>query len=104
MASVSMTNTQKVPYTLDPRDADGNPAPIENFEVDFQGADLTLEKTDEKSGFIHSGNTLGTFPIVFKADARIGDGEVLLTENHDVTVANPEATSLTGTFGSPVPK
>jgi hypothetical protein len=104
MAQASMTNTQKVPYVLDPRDADGNPAEVENFSVDFAGADLTLEKTDEKNGFIVSGSTLGTFPVVFSADARIGEGEVILTENHEITVTNPEATSLTGTFGSPVSK
>ena len=104
MATVSLTNTQKVPFQLAPVDVDGNPAPIENFEVDFQGADLSLEMTDEKSGFIVSGSTLGTFPILFKADARIGDGEVIIQEAHEVTVTNPEATALTGTFGTPVPK
>lgn len=104
MAAVTLSNTQKVPYTLDPRDSDGNPSAVENFDVDFQGADLTLEKTDEKTGFIVSGSTLSTFPIIFKADARIGDGEVIIQETHDITVANPEATTLTGTFGAPVSK
>lgn len=104
MASGSMTTAEKLPYTLAPADASGSAREVENFEVDVQGADLTWEQTDANTGFIVSGSTTGTFDVIFRADARLGEGETVITETHQVTVTSTEATALTGTFGAPVPK
>lgn len=105
MAQGRMSNTEKLPFSISPVDGAGNPSSVENLVVEpLDAADLTVEMTDATSGFIVSGSTLGDFKVRFRADARIGDGEVVVEEVHDVTVAVPEATTLGGTFGAPVPK
>lgn len=107
MAEARMLNTEKVPFTLDPRDGNGNPQPIENLSIEQpEGGDLTLTEisADQKTGFVNSGSTIGTLPFNFKADARIGDGEVFISESHVAVVSVPEATTLGGTFGPAVPK
>ena len=107
MASVTFNTAQKAEFTIAPADADGNAKEVENFEVDLQGADLTFDYDEAtKVGHIISGSTTGTFPILFKADAKVGEGENLLNEQHEVTIeaAPVEATTLTGTFGTISPK
>lgn len=100
-----MDTTQKLPYTIAPADANGNAREVENFEVEvLNGADLTVEQTDATSGFIVSGSTVGSFQVKFKADAQIGEGEISIEETHDIVITNPQATTLAGTFGTPVPK
>lgn len=105
MASISFTTSQKVEFTIAPADGSGVAREIENFEVDVQGADLTTDYDPAtKTGHIISGSTTGTFPVLFKGDAKLGEGETLLTEQHEVTINADEATSLTGTFGAVTPK
>lgn len=106
MAQGTLTNLQKLPFTLAPADAQGNPQSVENLKGEaLNGADLTFELgADGVSGFVVSGATLGDFQIKLSADAKIGDGEVILEETHDIKVENAQATTLGGTFGAPVPK
>lgn len=101
-----MDLTQKLPFQIAPADASGQTREVEDFKVEvLEDADLTVEMgEDGKSGFIVSGNTTGSFRVKFSADAQIGEGVVTIEENHDIIVTNPQATSLTGTFGTPVPK
>ena len=101
MASVSFTTSQKVEFTVAPADGNGVAREIENFEVDLQGADLTSDyDPTTKTGHIVSGSTTGTFDVIFRGDAKLGEGETLLTETHQVTITADEATTLTGTFGA----
>lgn len=101
-----MNNTQKLPFTITSADVNGNPQPVENFQTEaLNGSDLTFElNADGVSGFVVSGDTLGTFQVKFSADAQIGDGEVIIEEIHDIIVTNPQAVSLGTTFGTAVPK
>lgn len=106
MATGSMNNTEKIPFAIAPKDLNGNPAPVETLEGEaLNGADLSFEiNADNSGGFVVSGSTLGAFQIKLKADAKIGDGVDALEETHDIIVTNPQATTLGGTFGVPVPK
>lgn len=105
MASVQFSTAEQVEFTIAPADASGAAREIENFEIDLQGADLTFDYNEEtKTGHIISGSTTGTFPIVFKGDAKLGEGETVITETHEITIVSTEATSLTGTFGAVSPK
>lgn len=106
MATGTMTNLQKIPFTIDPKDANGTSAPVEDLTGEaLNGADLTFEiNPDNLGGFVVSGSTLGAFQIKIKADAKIGDGVDALEETHDIVVTNPQATTLGGTFGTPVSK
>lgn len=101
-----MNNTQKLPFTITSKDVNGNPQPVENFKAEvLNDADLTIEmNADGISGFVVSGDTLGTSQVKFSADAQLGDGEVIIEETHDIIVTNPQAVSLGTTFGTAVPK
>ena len=100
-----LDTTQKIPFQIAPVDANGNPQSVEDFAATvLNDADLTIENTGEGTGFIVSGATVGSFQVKFSADAQIGDGVITIEETHDIIVTNPQATSLGGTFGTPVPK
>lgn len=106
MATGTMNNTQRIPFSIDPKDANGVSAPVEDLRVEVLNAgDLTSTINDDnKGGYIVSGSTLGSFQIKIHADAKIGDGVDALEETHDIVVTNPQATTLGGTFGTPEPK
>jgi hypothetical protein len=105
MASASITTAEQVEFTVAPADEGGAAREIENFEVDLQGADLSFDYDETtKTGHIISGSTTGTFDVIFKADAKLGEGETVITETHQITVNSTEATTLTGTFGAVTPK
>lgn len=106
MATGTMNNTQKIHFAIDPKDANGNPAEVEDLTVEvLNDGDLTSEiDADNRGGYIISGTTLGSFQIKLHADAQIGEGVTALEETHDIVVTNPQATTLGGTFGTPEPK
>ena len=106
MATGTMNNTQKLRFTIDPKDLNGNAAPVEDLRGEaLDGADLTFEiDGDNRGGFVVSGSTIGNFRVKLHADAQIGEGVSALEETHDIIVTNPQATTLGGTFGEAVPK
>lgn len=106
MATGTLTLSQKIPFTIAPADANGNPQAVEGLTVvALNDADLTSEiNADNLGGFVVAGATTGSFQIQIQADAKLGEGEVLLSETHDIIVESDQAVTLGGTFGAPVPK
>lgn len=106
MATVTMNNTQKVHFAIDPKDVNGASAPIEDLSGEaLDDADLTVTiDEDQRGGYVISGTTIGAFRVRLHADAKIGDGVDALEEIHDVIITNPQATILGGTFGTPEAK
>lgn len=106
MATGTLNTAQKIPFSIAPVDGQGNPQAVENLTVlPLNDADLTSEiNADGLGGFVVSGTTVGAMQIEIRADAKLGEGEIILSETHDIVVTAQEAVSLGGTFGSPVPK
>lgn len=104
MAKAQVSATTKAPFTLNPVDADGNPKGIENFQVTSDGDAVKFEYDEAtKSGFVYT-DTPGTTPFKFTADAKIGEGESPLNEDHEIELLESEATSFGTSFGAAVPR
>jgi hypothetical protein len=104
MAQANVSLTTKAPFTLNPVDDDGNPKEIENFSVESEGSAVQFEYDEvTKSGFVF-GDVVGTTAFKFKADAKIGEGESPLEEDHELVVTEAEATSFGTSFGAAVPR
>lgn len=96
---------QKVKLTITPVDAYGNLSVVEN--VTWESSDpsvLGVEELSSTEVFAVAQGPTGDAQIVVKADARIGEGEVILTGVVNVTVLPAEAVSLSVAAGSPEPK
>lgn len=75
------------------RDRKGNPAPLENIEINTTDPNVaTVTPLDDGSGAVLvRGVGAGACDITIKADARIGDGEVPVSKALAVAVKAPEA-------------
>jgi len=101
--AIQLTDIQRVLLSISAIDAAGNTAPIENAAwVSSNPAVLTV--TADASGLSAIAETvgpLGNAQVQVSADARIGEGEVLLQGVLDVEVIASEATALTVAAGTP---
>jgi len=101
--AIQLTDIQKVTLSISAVDAAGNPAPIEN--ATWVSSDPTvLTVTADANGLTAVAETvgpLGNVQVQVNADARIGEGEVLLQGVLDVEVIASEATALTVAAGTP---
>lgn len=98
----TMNTTQKIPFAFTPdQELDGA------ITAEVQG-DATVEFDDPSTGltgFIVSGSTAGADVVVtFSGDGELGPGLSTVQEVATVTITAPNATTLGGSLGSPVPK
>jgi hypothetical protein len=102
MLSGTMNTTQKIPYDFSPdQPLDGK------LNATVVSGDATIEETSEDGlhGFIVSGETAGDEARVeWEGDAAPGEEYVSIKETAIITITAPNATSLGGTIGAPVPK
>ena len=105
-------NGQKLPFTLNVVDADGNPAPIDGLPVYTPSDPATIAisdlAADGKSGFVTNLNVLGTgLTVHVAADADLGSGVVTIEADSEainvVDVPAPPATGVGMVFGAAVP-
>jgi hypothetical protein len=109
----TMTDTQMLPFTLQPMKADGTPASVQAGSVVYASSDETVMtvtglSADQLSGNVSAVAEGGPARITVQADADLGAGVVTITGvSEDVTVtADPAnlASTFTFTFGPAVPK
>jgi hypothetical protein len=102
MLAGTMNTTQKIPFDFAPD------APLDGkLNATVVSGDATIEETspDGLHGFIVSGETAGDEAHVeWEGDAAPGEEFVSIKESAIITITAPNATSLGGTIGAPVPK
>lgn len=98
----SMNTTQKLPFTFAPDQ------PLDGAITAEVLGDVTVQFDDPSTGLtghIVSGSTAGAdVTVIFSGDAEPGAGVTVLQEVATITITAPNATTLGGTLGSPVPK
>jgi len=101
--AIQLTDIQRVSLSISAVDAAGNPAPIENATwVSSNPAVLTVTASvDGLSAVAETVGPLGNAQVQVSADARIGEGEVVLQGVLDVEVIASEATALNIAAGTP---
>ena len=102
--SLILVDTQLVRFTISGADAANQPAPVEGVTVISSNPDvLTVEPdTVVVGGFIAvTTGLLGTAQLQATADARVGEGESLITGLLDVEVVPGEAVQLAINAGVP---
>lgn len=107
MVPAASTNEEKVPVTIDPRTASGNPAGFDGaIQLTIQDGDATaeLDPANQKRFFVVSGPNPGVSHIMFSIDADLGAGVRTLSEVVEYTVNGAEAVSLNVSVGTPEPK
>lgn len=100
--NIALTTEQKVPFTLNPSTAAGNPAAVDGVPVYTIEGDATVELAEDGlSGFVVSGG-VGLSTITITADGDLDEGEVReLSDVIAVTVVAPEAAALGLAAGEP---
>lgn len=97
-----MNTTQKIPFTFEPDQ------PLDGAITATVEGDATVEFDDPStglSGHIVSGTTAGADVVVtFSGDGAPGEPVETLLEVATITITAPNATTLGGVLGSPVPK
>ena len=107
MVSAQSTNEERVPITIDPRTASGNPAGFDgDILLTVQDGDATaaLDPDNQKRFFVVSGDNPGVSHIMFSIDADLGAGVRNLSDVVEYTVNGAEAVSLNVSVGTPEPK
>lgn len=97
-----LTDSQKVLLNVAAVSAAGNPAALENVKVTSSDETIvTVADMGEGKFELASTGKVGTSQITVDADARIGDGEVLLTGSETIEVIAGEAAQISLSFGEP---
>lgn len=94
--AVSMETIQQFTVTVAPKDAKGNPAPIENGSWLTDNTDVLAltPSADGLSCLVQSVGIPGSANVQFTADAKIGEGEVFLSGVLAVTVTPAQAVTI----------
>lgn len=107
---VSCSNEQKVPVTVSPVTAAGNPAQVDGAlrltKVDGDG-NIQQDPSNPLAFFVVSGSAPGVSNFIVEADADLqtGDDHVsLIQDTVQLTVTGANATSFGLTAGAPVAK
>lgn len=105
MIKVRITDEQKVRLSINPTSAKGKPVKVEKpaWTVVDGGAGLSVAD-DGLSAEVTSPDSPGVTNIQIQADADLGDGVDTITELVEVTVIDPEASSLGVQADTPVDK
>jgi hypothetical protein len=100
-----LTDSQEVSFNVTGQSAAGNEAPLENVQVVSSDPSVVAVSGSAESGFILSSQgRVGVAQINIQADARIGDGEKILTGTEEIQVVSGEAAVLRPVFGTPTEK
>jgi len=98
----TMNTTQKIPFTFAPDQ------PLDGAITAEVTGDATVEFDDPStglSGFIVSGSTAGAdVTVTFTGDGAPGAEVATLQEVATISITAPNATTLGGGLGTPVPK
>lgn len=98
----TINTTQKIPFDFAPDQ------PLDGALVaTIISGDATIEQTgtDGLHGFVVSGSTAGdTANVEWRGDADPSTGVSELVETAAISITAPNATTLGGTLGAPVPK
>jgi len=101
---ISITSEEKIPVTLAPKTAAGNPASVENPVWSVLSGDATVEPSaDGLSAYLVSGAS-GINEISVTADADLGEGVVEISSDITLAVTSPLAADLGITVGAAEPK
>lgn len=94
--AVEMTTIDQFNVTVAPKDAKGNPAPIENPQWLTDNTDVLslTPSSDGLSCLVKSVGIPGTANVQFSSDAKIGEGEVILMGTLAVTVGPAQAVTV----------
>jgi hypothetical protein len=93
---------QKVGLSLQPVDAEGNPALVEDVRWAVANPEVaTLIVSDDNLTAELIANTVGSTQVSVQVDAHIGEGVNVLVGSLDVQVVAAEAVSITIVAGSP---
>lgn len=107
MAAFTLTDEQKVPCTLSPKTAAGNPAKVDGVPVwtSSDEAILTVAAAaDGLSAVVTTVGPVGAAQITATADADMGAGVRPITAIQDFVVVAAEAASLGVEVGAAEPK
>lgn len=97
-----LTDSQKVVLNVAAVSAAGNAAPLENLKVTSSDETiLTVTDLGEGKFSLASTGKVGSAQVTVDADARIGEGEVLLTGSETIEVVAGEAAKIALKFGEP---
>jgi hypothetical protein len=102
-----LTDSQKVLLSVSPVSSAQNAAPVENpVWVSSDDSVVTLVPVEENPLAVYAVTTgkLGSVQVTLTADARIGEGEVILTAVQDLSIIAGEAVSLSINAGIPQAK
>jgi hypothetical protein len=103
MLQITSTNEEKVPVSIAPLTAAGNPAAVENVNWVVTEGDATVVVVDANNVEFVSG-TGGLTKVTVTADADLGEGVVTLTDEVEYFVVAAQATTFGFTAGAPVLK
>ena len=104
---MKLTDVQKVIGSIAPKDAAGNPAPVDGIPVWASSDTAVITVTaapDGMSAVVEAVGPLGTAQVSVSADADTGEGVTTITALVDIEVLASEATALGITFGVPEAK
>jgi hypothetical protein len=99
----TITSEEKIPVTLAPLTAAGNPATVDGVPVwEVTSGDATLAvAADGLSAYLISGAADVVSSVTVTADADLGEGVTNLSEVVTLTVVAPSAALLGATAGAP---
>lgn len=99
---ITITNEQKVPVTLAPTTAAGNPATLDGTPSwNVLEGDATIEvAADGLSCYLISGSADVNSKIEVSADADLGEGVQTITDVIDLAVVSAQASGLGLTVGT----
>jgi anti-anti-sigma regulatory factor len=103
MLQITSTNEEKVPVSITPLTAAGNPAAVENVSWVVTEGDATVVVIDSTNVEIVSGSG-GLSKISVSADADLGEGVVLISDEIEYFVTAAQASTLGFAAGAPVLK
>ena len=96
-----LTTVQEVVVSVTAVDAANNPAALENIVVTSSDESVVSVSSVDGVFKLSSTGKIGTSQIEVTADARIGEGEVVLTALEVIEVVAAEAVAIGLQFGEP---
>lgn len=105
--SMKLTDVQKVVGSIAPKDAAGNPAPVDGIPVWASSDPAIVTVTaapDGMSAVVEAVGPLGTAQVSVTADADTGEGVTAITALADIEVLASQATVVGINFDVPEPK
>lgn len=105
--ALQCTNEQKIPVTVKPTTAAGNPATFDGplkFTVQSGEATVQQDPTDPNTFFVVSGEDPGLSSILVEGDADLGPDVSTIQDIITLTVSGAQAASFGFSVGTAVPK